>query len=195
MSPNAVTNVLVVGIGGQSIVLLSSIIADAAIRAGFDVKANEVHGMAQRGGTVLAQVRFGAKVYSPLLWEGTADLIVSLEKAEALRFAHFLKPGALAVVSDQVIVPVTVSAGRAKYPEDADERLERAFPRLARVDALGIAERLGNAKAANLVALGAASRALASLEEHWEAAIGSLVPKKHLAINLKAFEAGRRSQE
>ncbi len=184
------TNVLLVGVGGQGVLLISSIIAQAAIASGLDVKTNEVHGMAQRGGSVLAQVRYGPKVFSPLVWEGTVDVLISLEKAEALRYAHYLKPGGLAVVSTQVIVPVTVSSGKATYPADIDERLKRAFPRLASVDAEGIAHTLGNSKAANVVVLGAAAGELPALSPHWQAALGACVPEKHLELNKRAFMAG-----
>ena len=184
------TNVLLVGVGGQGVLLISSIIAQAAIASGLDVKTNEVHGMAQRGGSVLAQVRYGQKVYSPLVWEGTVDVLISLEKAESLRYAHYLKPGGLAVVSTQVIVPVTVSSGKATYPADIDGRLKRAFPRLVAVDAEGIAHSLGNPKAANVVVLGAAAGELPSLGPHWQAAIAACVPEKHLELNKRAFMAG-----
>lgn len=190
---NGVTNVLLVGVGGQGVLLVSSVIAHAAILSGADVKGNEVHGMAQRGGSVLAQVRFGPKVHSPLVWEGTVDLLVSLERAEALRYAHYLKPGALAVVSTQRIVPVTVSSGKATYPTDVDDRLARAFPRLVSVDAIGIAHGLGNAKAANVVALGAAAAGLPSLEGKWEEAIAACVGERHRELNLRAFRAGKES--
>jgi len=184
------TNVLLVGVGGQGVLLISTIIAQAAIAAGLDVKTNEVHGMAQRGGSVLAQVRFGPKVFSPLVWEGMVDILISLEKAEALRYAHYLKPGGLAVVSDQIIVPVTVSSGKAAYPADVDERLARAFPRLVSVDAEGIARELGNQKAANVVVLGAAAPSMPELAPHWQSALGSCVPEKHLELNTRAFLAG-----
>lgn len=189
-----VTNVLIVGVGGQGALLVSSIIAEAAIRAGLDVKTNEVHGMAQRGGSVLAQVRFGEKVHSPLVWEGTADVIISLEEIEALRYAQFLRSGGLAVVSTQKIIPVTVSSGKATYPADADDRLAAAFPRLALVDALGIAHEAGSAKAANVVALGIAAKELnaisPALAAHWASALEACVPAKHLELNRKAFASG-----
>ena len=185
-----ITNVLLVGVGGQGVLLLSSVIARAAILAGLDVKSNEVHGMAQRGGSVLAQVRFGDRVFSPLVWEGTVDVLISLEKAEALRYAHFLAPGALAVVSDQTIVPVTVSSGKAAYPADVDERLARVFPRLSVIDAQAIAHGLGKARAANVVALGAAARALPSLGAYWTDAIRECVGEKHRETNVRAFAAG-----
>jgi indolepyruvate ferredoxin oxidoreductase beta subunit len=187
---NGTSNILLVGVGGQGVLLVSSIIAEAAIRSGADVKANEVHGMAQRGGSVQAQVRFGPKVHSPLVWEGEVDLILALEAAEALRCAHFLKPGGLAVVSAQRIVPVTVSSGQAKYPEDVEARLAAAFPRLKLLDAPVLARAVGNPKAANLVLLGAAAAELPSLADHWYEAIAACVPAKHLELNRQAFAAG-----
>ncbi len=185
-----VTNILIVGVGGQGALLVSTIIAEAAIRTGFDVKTNEVHGMAQRGGSVLAQVRYGTKVFSPLVWEGTADVIIALEESEALRYAHFLRKGGLAVVSTQRIIPVTVSSGKAKYPADMEARLARAFPNLLLVDALAVAHEAGNAKAANVVTLGAAARAMGALAENWEGAVEACVPEKHRDLNIRAFKAG-----
>ena len=187
---SGVTNVLLVGVGGQGVLLVSSIIAQAAILSGSDVKANEVHGMAQRGGSVLAQVRFGPKVYSPLVWEGTVDVLLSLEKAEAVRYAHYLKPNGLAVVSTQEIVPVTVSSGKAVYPADANTRLKRICPNLVMVDAEGIAHRLGNVKAANVVVLGAAASAIPSLAPYWQKALELCVPAKYQELNIRAFQAG-----
>ena len=192
MNDTKTTNILLAGVGGQGVLLISTVIAKAAMHAGFDVKTNEVHGMAQRGGSVLAQIRFGKKVYSPLVWEKTADLIVSLERIEALRFAHFLSDGGLCVCSSQAIVPVTVSSGKAKYPESAEADLKRIFPRLIYADAQKIAHDLGNIKAANMVILGAAADSLGLPDESWTEAIRESVAQKHLELNLKAFEAGRK---
>jgi indolepyruvate ferredoxin oxidoreductase beta subunit len=189
-SKNNTTNIILVGVGGQGVLLVSTIIAEAAIRAGMDVKTNEVHGMAQRGGSVLAQVRFGETVYSPLVWEGTADILVALEEVEALRHAHFLKKGGLAVVSAQRIIPVTVSSGKAQYPADIEARLARAFSNLIVLDALKTAHEIGNAKAANIVTLGAASCGMSALESHWNGAIEQCVAEKHRELNKRAFKAG-----
>lgn len=183
-------NILLVGVGGQGVLLVSTIIAQAAIELSFDVKTNEVHGMAQRGGSVLAQVRYGKEVFSPLVWEGTVDLLISLEKAEALRYAHYLKKDALAVVSNQTIIPVTVSSGKAEYPSDLDQRLSKAFPRLVLIDSLAIAQQLGNAKAANIVTLGAAAKELPCLADGWNRAIETCIPEKHRQLNTAAFAAG-----
>jgi len=189
---NSVTSIVMVGVGGQGILLATQIAARAALIAGHDVKTNEVHGMAQRGGSVVAQIRFGQKVYSPLVPEGTAQVLASLERIEALRFAGFLSPYGLAVVSSQAIVPVTVSSGQATYPADAEERLKTAFPRLAYIDAVGVAERICDLRVANLILLGAMSTALELPAECWEKAIAQCVKPKFLEINLRAFEEGMR---
>jgi indolepyruvate ferredoxin oxidoreductase beta subunit len=185
------TGIVFVGVGGQGILLATQIAARAAMIAGFDVKTNEVHGMAQRGGSVVAQVRFGRKVASPLVPEGTASVLASLERIEALRYVDLLAPDGLAVVSSQQIVPVTVSSGAASYPEDAKERLSRVFPRLLYVDAVGMAGDLGDIRAANVVLLGAISTALSLDEKSWRRAIEEIVKPAYLELNEKAFQAGR----
>jgi indolepyruvate ferredoxin oxidoreductase beta subunit len=185
------TSVVLAGVGGQGILLASEIVARSAMHAGFDVKTNEVHGMAQRGGSVVAQIRYGRKVHSPLVCEGTAAVLGAMEQIEALRFAHFLAPGGLAVVSAQAIIPVTVSSGQAVYPSDVRQRLAAVFPRLAYLHADRLAESAGNLRAANLVILGAMSRGLDLPAEAWQAAIRGSVAPKHLDVNLRAFELGR----
>jgi indolepyruvate ferredoxin oxidoreductase beta subunit len=191
VNPN-VTSVVIVGVGGQGILLATQIAARAALLAGHDVKTNEVHGMAQRGGSVVAQVRFGAKVYSPLVPEGTARVLVSFERIEALRFREFLAFDGLAVVSSQAIIPVTVSSGQASYPADAVERLRMAFPRLAYVDAVAVAEKLCDTRVANVVLLGAMSTALTISMDCWTDAIDQCVKPEFRQINRKAFEEGKR---
>jgi indolepyruvate ferredoxin oxidoreductase beta subunit len=183
-------NILIVGVGGQGALLVSTVIAEAAIRSGLDVRTNEVHGMAQRGGSVLAQVRYGDRIHSPLVWEGTTDVLIALEEAEALRYAHFLKKDGLAVVSAQRIIPVTVSSGKAKYPEDVEARLTRVFSNLIVIDALRVAHEAGSAKAANVATLGAAARGMKELARAWEGAIEACVPEKHRELNKRAFAAG-----
>lgn len=190
MSDNT-TSVVLAGVGGQGILLASSITAMAAMKAGFEVKMNEVHGMAQRGGSVIAQIRYGKNVHSPLVEEGTAKVLASLEQIEAIRFAHYLAPDGLAVVSTQMIVPVTVSMGSAKYPQDAEQRIKKIFKNLIIVDALAKANELGNIKAANVVILGAISRGLDLPLEAWYEAIKSTVRDKFADLNIRAFEAGR----
>ncbi len=181
-----------VGVGGQGILLATQIIARAALAAGHDVKTNEVHGMAQRGGSVVAQIRFGEKVYSPLVPEGSAEVLGSLERIEALRFRSYLAPGGLAVVSRQAIIPVTVSSGQATYPADAEERLRAEFPRLAYIDAIAVAEKLCEPRVANVILLGAMSTALPISDECWAESIAQCVKPAFRDINTRAFGEGRR---
>jgi len=187
-----VTSIVIAGVGGQGILLAAQIAARAALIAGHDVKTNEVHGMAQRGGSVVAQIRFGVKVFSPLVPEGTARVLASLERIEALRFRGFLAPDGLAVVSTQAIIPVTVSSGQATYPADAEDRLRRAFPRLVYIDVVGAAERLCDTRVANMVLLGAMSAALPLDAGCWAEAIAQCVKPKLLEINMRAFAEGTR---
>lgn len=184
-------SVVLAGVGGQGILLASTVIARAAMYAGLDTKTNEVHGMAQRGGSVVAQIRFGSCVHSPLVPLGAAGAIGALEAVEALRYANLAAPGALAVVSTQRIVPVTVSSGQSEYPADLDERLKMVFPRLVLVDAAGVAIEAGHVKAANMVVVGAMSAGLALPPEAWRKAVESSVPSRHVQLNLDAFERGR----
>jgi indolepyruvate ferredoxin oxidoreductase, beta subunit len=191
MSENKTTSVVLCGVGGQGILLASEILAQAARIAGYDVKTNEVHGMAQRGGSVIAQIRYGKEVYSPLVQEGTAAVVGALENIEALRYAQYLAPDGLVVVNSQMMVPVTVSMGVAAYPKDTEQRLRAKFPNLVYFDAGKIAVKLGNVRCANVVTLGAVSKALDLPESAWKEAIEISVKPKFLAINLKAFQAGR----
>ena len=184
-------SIVIVGVGGQGILLASEILAQAAMLEGYDVKTNEVHGMAQRGGSVMAQIRYGKEVHSPLVARNEADILGALEKIEALRYADYLRPGGLAAVSTQAVMPVTVSSGGARYPEDAEELLRQAFPRLLYIDAAKIAGDLGDSRAANIVLLGAISQGLDLAEQSWEKAIALCVKEKFLEINRKAFAAGR----
>jgi indolepyruvate ferredoxin oxidoreductase beta subunit len=186
------TSIVMVGVGGQGILLATQITARAAIANGHDVKTNEVHGMAQRGGSVVAQIRFGDRVFSPLVPEGTAQVLASLERIEALRFASYLSPDGMAVVSSQAIIPVTVSSGQAVYPADAEERLRAAFRRLAYIDAIGMAEKLCDSRVANVILLGAMSTALSLPGECWAEAIAQCVKPAYREINLRAFEEGKR---
>ncbi len=191
MTSQAVTSVVLVGVGGQGILLGSEIIAEAALLSGYEVKTNEVHGMAQRGGSVIAQIRFGSEVFGPLVPEGTAQILASLEKIEALRFYRYLAPNGVTVVSTQEIVPVTVSAGKAAYPQDAEKRLEHIFPRLLCVDALAMANRLDSPRSANVVILGAVSNFLKLENDIWEEALRRRVKPQFLEVNLQAFKQGR----
>ena len=184
-------DILLCGVGGQGILLAAKIIAAAAERSGLDVCANETHGMAQRGGSVKAQVRIGEKVHGPLILEGTADVLASLEQIEALRHAHFLRPGGLAVVSKQAIVPVTVSCGQATYPADVGERLARVFPRLKIADCPAKAAELGDIRLANTILVGMLSTELPLDAEVWHGAVASVVKPAFRDANLAAFDLGR----
>ncbi len=168
---NIVNSVILVGVGGQGILLASNILARTALLAGHDVKTNEVHGMAQRGGSVVAEIRYGEKVHSPLIEPRTCCVLAALEQIEALRYAHYLAPTGLAVVSKLRLIPTTVSAGMAKYPEDTEERLRHSFKNLKYIDANSAAEKAGNPKTNNVVVLGALSCGLDFPERLWEKAI------------------------
>lgn len=187
-----VTSAVLVGVGGQGVLLASEILARAAIASGLVVKTNEVHGMAQRGGSVIAQIRFGAEVHSPLVAQGDARVLASLEQIEALRHHRYLAPGGLAVVSSQAIVPTTVSSGQARYPDDVEERLRRVFPRLIYLDAVAEARALGEPRAANGVVLGALSTELDLPLDAWEEGIAQAVRPAHRDLNLAAFRRGRQ---
>jgi indolepyruvate ferredoxin oxidoreductase beta subunit len=185
---------VMVGVGGQGTLLASNILAEVGLSTGFDVKKSEVHGMSQRGGSVVSHVLWNrGGVHSPLVGRGEADILLAFERLEALRFADFVRPGGTAVVNDMDIVPITVSAGTAQYPQQA--QLEEAFAavgaRLLMVPGERLATEAGNVKAANVVLLGAVSKLLPLPEEAWWACLEGRVPKKFLAVNRAAFAAGR----
>ena len=183
-------NVSLVGVGGQGILLTSDILALAAMHAGFDVKKSEIHGMSQRGGSVISQVRFGAKVFSPIIPDGESDILVSFERTEALRYAHLAKPGAKILVNDMERIPITVSSGLQPAATDMDRRLA-AYPGLMLIDANPLAKQAGNLRAANLVIVGALSTLVPFDEHHWQAAMRERIPAKLLDVNLRAFALGR----
>ncbi len=186
-----IQSVVLAGVGGQGILLASRIISRAAVAAGFDVTFNEVHGMAQRGGSVIAQIRYGKKVHSPLVGEGEAQVLGALEHVEALRYAHYLAPGGLAVVSDQAIVPVSAAGGGAVYPADVSARLSRVFPRLKYLSVLATASALGDKRMANTVLMGALSTGLNLPADAWHTAIRESVKPAFAEKNIQAFEQGR----
>jgi len=183
-------NILLVGVGGQGTILAAKILAEVAVLQGLDVKMSEVHGMAQRGGSVVTHVRMGEKVYSPLVEEGEADYIVAFEKLEALRWAHYLREGGSIVVNDQRIDPMTVITGQAPYPPEILETLQAGAECVVVIDALQLAREVGSIKAVNVVLLGALARAMPIENEQWLEAIHRIVPAKTLELNLKAFAAG-----
>lgn len=182
--------IVLVGVGGQGILLTAKIVAEAAMHAGYDVKLNEIHGMAQRGGSVVAQIRFGKDVCSPLVPAGGASVLVGLEKVEALRQADYLAPDGLAVVADVQLVPTTVTSGAAVYPDDIDDRLAQRFGRLVMVDCVKLAKEAGNVRTANVALVGTLSKHMRFDESVWLEAIRRSVPRA-LDVNLKAFELGR----
>ena len=187
-------NFLLAGVGGQGTILASNVLAEVALAAGFDVKKSEVHGMAQRGGSVNTHVRWDAEqVYSPLIGLGEADILLVFEEAEALRYANYLKPGGVAVVNQYTIEPITVTSGGAHYP--TEEEIKSVYCEITEnchfVPGTAIAQELGNARAANVVLLGALSAFLDVPQETWLQVIEARVPPKYVALNRQAFMGGR----
>ena len=180
---------MVVGVGGQGTLLTSRIIGKTALGAGYDVKLSEVHGMAQRGGSVVTFVRFGDKVYEPVVEEGCVDVLISFERLEAQRYAHFLKPDGVIIVNDTRIDPMTVVIGAAQYPEGIIEKLS-ANHTVHTIDGLAVAKKLGNSKVLNTVVLGLAAKHIGFAEEEWIEILKSTVPPKTIDINVLAFKAG-----
>mgnify|MGYP002517059047 FL=1 len=184
-----VKSVLFVGVGGQGTILASKILTIGLIENGYDVKMSEVHGMSQRGGSVSTQVRFGSKVYSPIIGEGSADILVSFEEMEAARYAKFLKKDGKMVVNTSRIPSMPILSGACQYPEGILEALKEQVPVMA-LDATQIASDLGNPKSANVVLLGALIQAMDLHTIDWKSIIAKTVKKNFVDINLKAFEAG-----
>lgn len=187
----AVTNILLVGVGGQGILLASEILAEAFMLAGFDVKKSEIHGMSQRGGSVVSHVRFGKEVFSPIVPEGEGDILFGFELLETYRYLSLLKPGGAVVANDLKIPPPSVLLGQQSYPADLPDRIHARFPDFLLVDGQKLAAEAGNPRAANTVLLGAVAKRLTIAEDHWIAAIEKMVPRKALEVNLKAFRMGR----
>ena len=182
-------NIMVVGVGGQGTLLTSRIIGKTALNSGIDVKLSEVHGMAQRGGSVVTFVRFGDKVREPVVEEGNADILISFEQLEALRYAHFLKKDGKIIVNDCKIEPMTVVTGVAKYPENIIETLKSKHE-VTVIDGIKVAKELGNSKVLNSVVLGAAAKQIGFNKEEWVSVIEKTVPAKTIEINVKAFNKG-----
>ena len=181
------TNIIIVGVGGQGILLTSKILGYLALKMGEEVKVSEVHGMSQRGGSVITHVRIGEDIHSPLVDPGEADFVLSFEKLEALRAEYFLKEGGVLISNTQEILPMPVITGAAQYPEKAPETKKNVM-----LDALALAEEAGSSRAVNIVLLGVLARFLDWPEESWEDAIAASVPPKTLEINLRAFRAGMK---
>jgi indolepyruvate ferredoxin oxidoreductase beta subunit len=184
---------LLAGVGGQGTLLASNILAEVGLRAGYDVKKSEVHGMAQRGGSVSSHVRWGREVHSPLIGAGQADTLVAFERIEALRYLEYLRPEGKVLVSDHAIVPVTVTTGSAIYPTQQEilDTLHQVTSDVTFVPGVSIAEELGNARAHNIVILGALSSRLEIEAAIWQEVIAERVPPRHRELNLRAFLRGR----
>jgi len=185
------TNVMIVGVGGQGSLLASKLLGHLLLNQNLDVKVSEVHGMSQRGGNVVTYVKFGEKVYSPVVGKGEADFIVSFEKLEAARWVECLKSDGRIIVSSQQIDPMPVLTGQAAYPQDLIGMMKARGFQVEEVDGLQLAEEAGSTKAVNLVLMGVLSKYFPFSEEAWQEAIEACVPKKVLEINRKAFELGR----
>ena len=188
-----VKNILMVGVGGQGVILASEILSDVMMRAGYDVKKSEVHGMAQRGGSVSTHVRFGTKVYSPLIKKGDADILFSFEILESVRYLDFLKRDALIIVNNQKVLPPSVTLGADTYPDNIPEILRARFAKVDMIDALETAQRAGNSRALNVAFLGALSRYIEVDESLWKDVISSMLPPKLVEVNIKAFSLGRNT--
>ncbi len=186
---NPVFDLVIVGVGGQGTLLASKILGHIALEEGCDVKVSEVHGMAQRGGSVITHVRVGEKVHAPLVCAGGADYLLAFEELEAARAISFLKPGGSLIVSTQRILPMPVISGTAQYPEEPLCASEEVC-RTQKLDALSMAEKAGSQRAVNLVLLGALSKHLPWEKDVWHSAIAACVPPKTLETNIKAFDLG-----
>lgn len=186
----AVKKIMIVGVGGQGTLLASRLLGSALISEGYDVKVSEVHGMSQRGGSVVTFVKYGDKVYSPTVEKGEADIILSFEQLEAARWLEYLNPNGKIIVNTQTIDPMTVIIGAAEYPQGVLEDLQNSGADITAVDALSLAVEAGSAKAVNVVLIGVMARFMDLDEETWLKAINDTVPAKFLEMNQKAFKLG-----
>ena len=188
----ATKNIMIVGVGGQGTLLAGKLLGCVLMAQGYDVKVSEVHGMSQRGGSVVTYVRFGEKVYSPVIDKGEADIIVSFEKLEAARWLEYLKPGGQIITNTQEIEPMPVITGAAAYPEQLVEKMQAAGAKVDAKDFLAIAESAGSAKAVNIALMGRLSCSFPEIsEQQWQKAMEACVPPKFLELNTRAFEMGR----
>lgn len=184
-------SIMIVGVGGQGSLLASRIIGNVLLSQGYDVKVSEVHGMSQRGGSVVTYVKYGNKVYSPVIEKGEADIIVSFELLEAARWVSYLKKNGHLITSTQTLDPMPVITGQAKYPTDIIEKIKALNIDIIAADALSLAEKAGNAKASNVVLMGVIASKMSFDDNVWKDAIKTCVPEKFLELNLKAFELGK----
>jgi len=184
-----VKKIMIVGVGGQGTLLGSRILGNVAINEGYDVKVSEVHGMSQRGGSVVTYVKYGDKVYSPIIDEGEADIILAFELLEAYRALPYLKKGGTMIVNTQKIAPMPVITGAMQYPENIEQKLKDSVNTVS-LDALSLAEEAGNFKAVNVVLIGVMAKNTEVEYDKWIAALKQTVPEKFLDVNLKAFDLG-----
>ena len=182
-------NIMIVGVGGQGTLLASRILGNTVINEGYDVKVSEVHGMSQRGGSVVTYVKYGDKVYSPIIDRGEADIILAFEMLEAYRALPYLKKGGKMIANSQNIDPMPVITGAAQYPENIAEKIGASID-LKTIDALKLAKEAGNIKAVNVVLIGVMAKSTDIPYEKWVETIKTTVPEKFLEVNLKAFELG-----
>ena len=185
-----VKSVIIVGVGGQGTLLASRVLGSAMLSQGVDVKVSEVHGMSQRGGSVVTYVRYGDKVYSPIIAQGEADVLLAFEALEAARYLPWLKPEGTVVVNTQQMDPMPVVTGVAEYPKDILGKVREQGVKVVALDALGMAEEAGSSKAVNVVLIGAMAKKLDLPKEVWIDTIKETVPSKFIDMNLKAFELG-----
>jgi indolepyruvate ferredoxin oxidoreductase beta subunit len=188
---NRVYNVLIVGVGGQGIILASDVLGKVAAAHGYDVKKNEIHGMAQRGGSVSSHVRFGKTVYSPIIKMGEADVLLSFEQIETLRYFSFLSEKGNVIVNDQKILPPAVFTGKQEYPPDVLARIKEKVSDAVVVDGDAVAKKMGNPRVVNVIFLGVLSKYLDIPVEVWEKVLRESLQPKLVDINLKAFHEGR----
>ena len=186
-------NIMIVGVGGQGSLLASKLMGRLLMNAGYDVKVSEVHGMSQRGGSVVTYIRFGDKVSSPLIDMGEADYIVSFELLEAARWVSFLRKGGKIITNTQQVEPMPVITGAAVYPENLVEKMSNTGADVDAIDALSLSTEAGSSKAVNLVLMGRLSKYFALSDDDWMRAIEETVPSKFLEMNKKAFELGKNS--
>lgn len=189
------TTILFIGVGGQGTILATKILCKGLMQEGYDIKMSEIHGASQRGGSVTTQLRFGDKVYSPIIGHGEADLIMAFEKSEALRALPFLKIGGRIIMDSKEINPLAVAVGEAEYPQDIPETLRDVTGNVKVVEAARIAEDLGNARAQNIVLLGALAKELDLTNIDWETLVRETVPPSTVDINLAGFRAGYNSTD
>ncbi|MEZ4485355.1 MAG: indolepyruvate oxidoreductase subunit beta [Syntrophotaleaceae bacterium] len=188
---NQVTNILISGVGGQGILLASEILSEVLMLAGFDVKKNEIHGMSQRGGSVVSHIRYGAKVYSSIIPEGQADVLLGFELLETYRYLPLVRQGGSVLANNLQIFPAPVTLGKENYPENIPQKIAAAFPDTTLVDGLRLAGEAGNPRTVNTVLLGALSNRVAIDDDCWQKTLQKMVPTKYLEENIKAFKLGR----